>query len=238
MKLFLIITKLLLICFYYSYSASQIPYTLKKVGITENIGISINKNIFLENYDLNSYTLDFFFTQSKPLVVFFGYYTCPMLCHYVANGVVQLLNQTSLVLGKDFNLLMLSINPNDDASTANDFAKNYLSKLNENLDGNAWYFMTASSDVISQFTTSLGFFYRHDVKSDQFAHSAAIIVLTPKGIVSRYLYGINFNPFDFKMSILEANKENVSSNLDKLLLFCYNYDPQNKTYVILAKKLM
>eukprot|EP01046_Picozoa_sp_COSAG06_P045242 COSAG06_NODE_6226_length_3033_cov_1.039877_3_plen_274_part_00 len=219
-----------------------VPHTLREVGVTESIGSKLNYDAyrFIDSND-QFFSLGMLFDKNQAVLFFFGYYNCPMLCHFVAQGVTDLINQSDLIFGKDFVVVMLSINPDESQFSAAAFRDKYLSQLSPKYADNQahnWHFLRASSSDIQAITKGAGFYYRYESNRKDFAHSAAIMVLSPSAIYSRYLYGINYDVKDFKLSVIEARREKQVSTLDRLLLFCYNYDPQSKKYVLMAKRVM
>ncbi|MEK9657895.1 MAG: SCO family protein [bacterium] len=214
--------------------------TLREVYVTENIGRQLPLDVEVKDINEDIIPISRFFNQGKPIVLFFGYYTCPMLCHFVAQGVSAAINDASLKLGLDYRVLMLSINPDERLSAAIGFRDQYVSKLSSDVkdEETDWHFLRADLPAIDRLSDALGFSFRYNANSKEFAHSAVIFILSPKGKISRYLYGISFQKLDFKLAILEASDEKYISSMDRLLLFCYNYDPQSRVYVIMAKRIM
>lgn len=220
------------------FSVTQIPQTLRNVGVSENLGSFVNFDslnifdVFGKKIDMNN------FKNYRPKVFYFGYYTCPMLCHFVAKGVLDAINEATLSLGRDYDVFMMSVNPDENAKSALLFRDKYVSSLKKVHQTNSWHFLRGDENSIKSLTNQFGFSYYYLKKSNDFAHSAVIMILTPEFQISRYLYGVMFSPKDFKLSLLEASDKKVISSLNKLLLFCYNYDPQSKKYVLFARNLM
>jgi len=230
---------LISLSFFTLSAATQIPQTLRKVGVSENLGTFLKfENLNLLNSDGEKFNISSLFLNGRSKVFYFGYYTCPMLCHFVAKGVEDAVKASSLRLGSEYDVIMMSLNPYEDVTSAKKFRKKYTSTLSRAHDSNSWYFLMGDVDSIISLTSQFGFSYYYVADSNDFAHSAVIMILTPEAQISRYLYGVTYSPSDFKLSLLEASDERVVSTLNKLLLFCYSYDPQSKKYVLFAKNLM
>jgi protein SCO1 len=216
----------------------QIPVTLREVGVSENIGLQVPLDLNFTNEFGNSVTLQDLFNKDKSVILNLAYYTCPMLCHLVATGLHSSLIQLPFNIGDKYDVVSLSIDPNDTPENARAFEEKYASSLTGDTPKEFWHFLTGNQKNISKLTNSVGFNYRFNPKTQQFAHSAVIIILTPDGKIKRYLYGIEYNSFDVKLAILESIDTNKISGVERVLLFCYNYDPQGKKYVIYAYNVM
>lgn len=228
----------LLFCSFNSFCAESVPPTLKSVGVSENLGAYVPLNVSFYDADGTGVSLNTFFHNDKAVILNLAYYTCPMLCHFVANGLVEGLKQLPFPVGQKYDVITISINPNDTSAAQNGFRNRYLKSLNQKSASENWAFLRGDQSSIKSITDAVGFKYRYDEMSKEFAHSGVIVVLTEDGKISRYLYGIEFSPFDLKMGVLEALDKKVISSVDHLLLFCYNYDPQSRKYVIYAWNIM
>lgn len=213
-----------------------IPYQLTNVGINEKLGNTVSLDIKLKDELGNEIALKNLIS-TKPILINFVYYSCPMLCNLLADGLVDGLN-ASEIKDKDLQLISISIDHKDNKISASAFKEKYIKKLNNSSLGNNWKFLTGNEEDIRKVADSIGFNYQYDKKSKEYAHSAGIIFLTPQGKISRYLYGISFNPFDLKLGTLEAKDKKLKSSVEKVLLFCYNYDPDTQGYVLYAVNFM
>ncbi len=217
----------------------MMPPDLKTVGIEERLGARFPQDLSALNQEGVSVSLDSYFKSGRPVILNLAYYSCPMLCHFVATGLAEGLKQTTLKIGEDYDVISVSFDPEDTVSNAKQFSKKYQSLLGQPLADSHWSFLIVSPNVVDVLTDSVGFsYFKTQSKTDRFAHSSAIVVFTPDGRVSRYLYGISFSAFDLKMAISEAKLGHQKSTVDKLMLFCYNYDPQSRKYVFYAVNLM
>ena len=192
--------------------------------------------LFNENgeiVDLNKYL------NKTPILLNFAYYTCPMLCHLIVSGLIDALSSIPERFQKNIQILTLSIDHRDDKFSTLLFKDKYIKMLKEKtLVDVKWEFLYGNPKTVKHIADMVGFNYVFDSKTNQFSHPSSIVFLSPEGIISRYLYGIKFNPFDVKMSILDASKNKSVSTVDSILLFCYNYDPSEEGYVLQAVNLM
>ncbi len=164
-----------------------------------------------------------------------------MLCHLVLNGLSQTFNTTSLKLGKDFKALSISFDPKDSKEKALQTQEKYLNQIKNHqkkANNKNWTFLVSSQKNISKLTEAVGFKYKYLKKVNEFSHGAAIFILSPKGKITRYLYGINYKSLDFRLAISEAKKEKERSSLEKILLYCYRYNPNENSYTLHAINTM
>ena len=231
----------LLLLFVFSFSvfaAESIPPTLKQVGVDEKVGDKVLSSHEFFLHDGSAFDFNSIFDGKRAVILNLAYYSCPMLCHLVSGGMADGMKDLPFPVGSKYQALTLSIDPEDTVETASAFRNRYLSELDQESGSEFWKFVYCSDEAISEITKSVGFNYRFDPKSEEFAHSAVIMIFTPDGKISRYLYGIEFRPFDLKMALLEAIDKKYISTVDRVLLFCYNYDPQSRKYVLFAQNLM
>lgn len=179
-----------------------------------------------------------YLNRDRPVILIMGYYTCPMLCNLVFNGVRDAINEMPLKMGEDFMVVTVSIDSTETEVVASAKKKNYLKSLKKEAPENAWMFLTGAAGQSRALAEAIGFKYYYDTKSEQFAHAALLTILTPDGTISRYLYGIQFNPMDLRLALVEASEGKIGNTLDKILLYCYHYDPQSRGYTLFAERLM
>jgi len=179
-----------------------------------------------------------YFSDDDPVMLIMAYYECPMLCNLVMNGVIQGAREVSLIPGEDYKILTVSIDPTETTELAVAKKQNYVNSFDREGAGKGWTFFTATEDQSVKLADAIGFKYYYDEDLQQYAHSAVVTVLTGEGVISRYLYGIEFNPRDLKLALLEASEGKVGNTLDRILLYCYRYDPDAGSYTILATNIM
>jgi protein SCO1/2 len=158
------------------------------------------------------------------------YYECPMLCTQVLNGLVSSLETLNLSVGRDFDVIAVSFNPKEGPGLASQKKAAYVHRYGRPETADGWHFLTGTQESITRLTQAVGFQYAFDEKIGQFAHGAAIEVITPKGTIARYFYGIDFSPRDLRLGLVEASGGHLGTMADGVLLFCYHYDPETGKY--------
>ncbi len=206
----------------------QIPM-LREVGIDQRLGEGIPLDTpFVDEAGRDVRIGDYF--GARPVVLALVYYECPMLCTQVLNGLVGSLEALSFTPGREFEVVVISFDPGETPALAAQKKTSYLQRYDRDGAGPGVHFLTGRQTSVDAVTRAVGFRYAYDAAIDQYAHPAAITVLTPEGRVSRYLFGIEFAPRDMKLALIEAADHQIGSALDQALLFCYHYDPATGTY--------
>ena len=170
------------------------------------------------------------FASQRPTILILAYYRCPQLCTLILNGVLEGLKGLSFRPGADFNVVTVSFDPRETPELAAAKKAHYLEDYAHPGAEGSWHFLTGDKDQIDRVATAVGFHYEYDAQHDRFNHPSGIMILTPDGRVSRYLFGIRFLSRDLKLGIMEASEGRVGSLADQLLLFCFHYDPQVGAY--------
>jgi len=216
----------------------NIPAELEGIQIDNKIGTWLPKDIRLIDINQQEVSLEQLLNTAKPTILTLGYYECPMLCSLVLNGLLNGLRGLGFTAGQDFNIISVTINPNEGVALAAQKQKNYLHELDRYQGERAWQFFVGTQAQVSLLAKAVGFNYRYDEKTKQYAHAAGIFVLTKEGRLSRTLYGIDYPAKDLRLALIEAGQGKLGSVVDRLLLFCYHYDPQGRKYVLYAMNLM
>ncbi len=213
-------------------ATTGLPEPLKAVGIEQKLGGQLPLDTELKDEDGRIVKLGNYFNSGRPVILAFVYYECPMLCNQVLNGLTGSLKGISFDAGKEFDVVAISFDAreNDVADLAKNKKASYLERYNRPGSENGWHFLTGTQDSIDKVTSAAGFSYKWDEKSNQFAHAAAIMIVTPDGKLSRYFYGIDYSPKDVKFGIMESAESKVGSASEQLLLYCYHYDPSTGKY--------
>jgi protein SCO1/2 len=218
---------------------TSLPPELEGVGIVEKLGNKVDLNLEFAGEGGRTVALSQFFGNgNKPVLLNLVYYTCPMLCNLILNAQTSTLREVPWVPGKDFQIVTISIDPRDTPEIASGKRAAYLENYGKTVEPGGWRFLTDYNGNVQKLADQVGFRYRWDEKQEQYAHSAALMFLTPDGRVSRYLYGIKYNPRDVRLALTEAGEGKMGSTVDKLLLYCFHYDPEAKSYVLFAMNLM
>jgi protein SCO1/2 len=174
------------------------------------------------------------FVGERPVVLALVYYECPMLCNQVLNGLTQTLKVMSLDVGRDFDVVAVSFDPKEETKLARTKKLAYVSKYGREKSTEGWHFLTGRQESIAALADSVGFRYRWDDTSQQWAHGAGIVLLTPGGVVSRYFYGIEYGVRDVRLGLVEASQNRIGSLADQVMLLCFQYDPMAGRYGVVA----
>lgn len=209
---------------------------VKDIGVDEKLGSTIPLDLTFNDEDGSPVKLADFFQEGKPVILTPVYYGCPRVCTFILNGVQDAVNGLSAIsLGKDFKIVSVSFDPTEAHGLAKEKAANYYKGLtNSHFPKGNWRFLTGNQENIAKLMQAIGFKYKKD--GDEYAHPSTLVVLTPDGKISRYLYGIQYEPKDVKLSLLEASNGEIGSSrlLNKVMLFCYEFDPVGKKYALQA----
>ena len=207
-----------------------LPAALQDVEIEERLGTKLPQGARFTTQDGAAVRLGDLFPGKRPVVVSLVYFSCPMLCGLVLTGMARGMRETGLELGKDFDAVTLSFDPRDTTKIAAERQRGYLQAVGRPEAKRAWTFLIGQEPEIRAVTEAVGFKYAYDERTKQYAHAAAIFVMTPDGRVSRYLYGIEFPARDVRLALVEAGQGRVGTSFDRLLLTCYRYDPASRKY--------
>ena len=203
-----------------------------QIGIDEKLDQTIPLNLKFCNEHNDTITLGDLVKQ--PTVLSFVYFDCPGLCSPLQQGISEVIDQSDLTIGKDYKVITISFNYRDDPQKAGKKKKNFAQTISKNKCAN-WFYLTSDSANINAILKAVG--YKVKVTGMDFAHPSGIVVVSPKGKITRYLYGLKFLPFDFKMAIIEAQKELSRPTISKVLDFCFAYDQEGKKYTLQVTKL-
>lgn len=217
-----------------------VPRHLRGVTVEQNLGGRIPSDLPLRDSQGRNIKTGYLIDGQKPTIVTLNYSSCPMLCSVQLNQLTQSLQQLDLQIGKDFNLLTVSIDPNETTAQAAQTKAGYVSQLQQSQRGaeSGWVFCTASQSVITALADVLGFRYRYDRPSGEYFHPAMAAYVSPDGIITRYSLDVGFEPDDMKLALVEAGNGTVGSVVDQFVLWCSNFDPNSNSYVPQAWLLM
>lgn len=171
-----------------------------------------------------------YFQKGRPVVITLVYFSCPMLCNLVLDGLTTSIANIKMEPGKDYELLTISFDHRDTPALAAEKKEIYSRRYGRKGADEGWHFLTTDEPTVRKITAALGFRYAWDPKAQQFAHGTMTAVITPEGHVSRYLFGIENPSRDLRLGIVEASDGKIGSPTDQLLLLCYHYDPATGTY--------
>lgn len=175
-------------------------------------------------------TLADYFGKKKPVVLVPGYYDCPMFCTLIANGMIQGFQDLKLDVGRDFEVLHFSIDPKEGPAEAIAKKQLYLRRYGRPGADAGWHFLTGNEEAVRRLADEIGFHYLYDPASGQYAHPSGFVVLTPEGKIARYFFGMNFEPKQLRLALVEASENRIGSPIDQLLLLCFHYNPITGKY--------
>jgi protein SCO1 len=208
------------------------------IGVDERLGDTVPTDIRLVDRHGAPVSLGDAFDGERPSVLVFAYHDCPMLCSLVLNAVTKAVRESTLALGPDYRVLVVSIDPADGPEQSSAAHARYAAYFDDPAAAEAYAFLTAEEAEIRRLTDAVGFRYEWVESRQEWAHAAVAIFLSPKGTVTRYLYGLDFPARDFRTAVLEAGEGRIGSPMDQLLLYCFVYDPEAGGYVLHAMNAM
>jgi protein SCO1/2 len=211
------------------YPATAKPGLLAKIRVDQRLNERVPLDLPFVDETGRAVRLGDYFGR-RPVLLALAYYECPMLCTQVLNGVVGSLSTLSFDVGREFDVVVVSINPKEGPGLAAQKKAAYLDRYRRPQTAAGWHFLTGPQDSITKLADAVGFRYAYDEEIGQYAHAAVVELLTPRGIISRYFYGIEFAPRDIKFGVMEASEERIGSAIDQALLLCYHYDPTTGRY--------
>jgi protein SCO1/2 len=219
-------------------AGQSVPPALIDVGIDEHLGEQIPLDAEFRDDSDFTVALSRYFHSGKPVLFNFAYYRCPMLCNLVLSGMVESFKHVEWTPGKEFEVVTLSIDPQEGPDAAAAKKRTHMEALGRPEAAAGWHFLTGKESQIARVAAAIGFRYHYNRSTDDFSHTAAIFALSPDGKICRYLYGVTYAPQDVKLALVESKDGKTLSVGERLLLFCYHYDPNAKGYVLFAGYLM
>jgi protein SCO1/2 len=203
---------------------------LEDVRIEEKLGGPLPLDARLVDGSGRPYPLRQAFDGKHPVVLALVYYDCPMLCGLILSGMAKAMRENGLELGRDYQAVTISFDPDEKPVQGAERRRGYLQSMGKTDAGAEWPFLVGPGEATRRIGDAAGFYYKRDPVTGEWAHLAAIFVLTPDGKVSRYLYGIEYDPKDFRLAVVEAANGRVGTSFDRFLLTCYRYDPASRRY--------
>jgi protein SCO1/2 len=205
------------------------PGLLKQIGIDQRLQQQVPLDLPFKDETGRDVRLGEYFGK-RPVILVLGYYECPMLCTQVLNGLVSALGILSFDAGREFDVVAVSIDPKETPGLAAQKKQSYMERYQRPGTVGGWHFLTGTEASIRDLANAVGFRYAFDDEIQQYAHAAVIEVLTPRGVISKYFYGIEFSARDIKFGLMEASEDRIGSAVDSVLLLCYHYDPTTGKY--------
>lgn len=218
-------------------SSSNIPAPLQEVGFDQNLDQQVPLDLSFKDETGKAVRLSDYLGK-RPAILVLAYYECPHLCTLVLNGVAKSALQIGLKLGGDYSVITVSINPKETPQLATAKKASYMRLLGKDADPKGWHFLTGTQDSISRLAKAVGFRYKYESESGQYAHASGIMVMTPKGKLSHYFFGIEFPARDLRLALVAASNGKIGSAVDQLLLFCCDYDPVTGKYDLVINRMV
>lgn len=199
------------------------------VGIDQHLDQKLPMDLEFTDSEGHRVRLGDLFGQ-RPVVLNLVYYECPMLCTLVLNGLVKAMRAMVLELGRDYDVISVSIDPDEGPELAKTKKQAYLKRYGRKGSEHGWHMLTGDEQSIRALADAVGFRYRYDPKSDEFAHAAGIMVVTPEGRLARYFFDVEYAPRDLRLALVEASQGRIGNLVDAVTLLCYHYDPTTGKY--------
>ena len=209
---------------------TQRPAGLQFVGIDQHLNAEVPGNIEFRDELGNPVQLSDYFGHGRPVILNLGYYQCPMLCSELLQGLVGSMKALTFDLGNDFDVVTVSFDPRETTEMAAAKKRDIMKRYGRANTEQGWHFLTGRADQIEALTKAVGFQFQFDPKTNQYAHAAAIVMLTPDRHISGYFYGVEFSPKDLRLGLVQASQNNIGNVSDQVLLYCYHYDPMTGKY--------
>jgi protein SCO1/2 len=219
-------------------SSAQLPPGLAGVGIQQKLDNQLPLHLKFRDEYGQEVTLGKYFESKKPVLLAPVYYRCPMLCTQIMSGLEGALRAVTFNPGQDFEIVAFSFDPKDSPETALAKKDMYMKRYRRPDTKNGWHFLTGDEESIKALTAALGYGYKYDPKTDQYAHASGVMIATPQGRLSKYFYGVEYSPRDLRLGLVEASENKIGNPVDALLLFCFHYDPATGKYGAVAMNMI
>lgn len=211
---------------------------LDGLNVEEKLSQKLDLNRTFKDESGQTVPLSQYFDGKRPVLMAMVYYSCPNLCNYQLNGLLDAFKNMKGSLGREFQFVAVSMNHKEDSDLAAAKKETYMTALGQVGAENAWHFLTGDETSVKALANELGFKFRWDETGKQYAHSAVAYVVTPDGVISRYLYGIEFAPSTLRLSLIEAAQGKIGNIVDHIMLFCFQFNPTKNKYTIYAFNVM
>jgi protein SCO1/2 len=218
--------------------SDKVPQELENVGVTERLGEKLDPNLQFTNDLGQTVTLGQYFGGTKPVVMAMIYYNCPSLCNFQLNGLLDTVKKMKGRAGQDYDLVAVSMDHTETAAVASAKKANYLKVLNQPGAEAGWHFLVGDEANVGALAQQLGFQFKWNEVRKEFAHSAVTYIVTPGGVISRYLHGIEFAPETLRMALVEASDGHIGNIIEQFVLFCFQFNPAKNKYTLYAFNIM
>lgn len=206
------------------------PPGLENVGIDQRLNEQVPLDLEFKDETGKTVKLGDYFHQGRPVVLNLVYYQCPMLCGEVLQGLSAALKVLKFTPGKEFEVVTISIDSREKPELAAQKKATYIKRVGRPEIAAGWHFLVGDKPQIEKLAEAVGFHYQYDPKTDQFAHAAGIMLVTPQGRMAQYYYGVEYSAKDMRLGIIEASQNKIGTLADQVILYCYHYDPRTGKY--------
>lgn len=213
------------------------PAALREVAFDQRVNEQVPLDLVFRDEERRHVRLGDYFGQ-KPVILALVYHRCQNLCPLLLDGLIRALRPLSFSAGDQFNVVVMSFDPRDLPAVAAAKKAEVLQRYGRPAAARGWHFLTGEEATIRRLAGAVGFQYAYDAATDQYAHAAGLVILSPQGKIFRYLYGIEYSPRVLRLSLVEASERGIGSPIDQVLLFCYHYDPATGRYSLLVMRLV
>lgn len=211
-----------------------LPGALQGVGIDQNLNVQLPLDLTFRDELGRTVPLSTYFHGGRPVILAPVYYRCPMLCTQILNGLASSLKAVSFNPGQEFEVVAFSFDPKDTVEIAAAKKEMYLRRYGRANTANGWHFLTGDEPNIKALMDAVGFHYKYDPATDQYAHASGVMIVNPDGRLSKYFYGVEYAPRDVRLGLVEASLDKIGTPVDQVLLYCYHYDPTTGKYGAVA----
>ncbi len=218
-------------------SSQTRPPGLEGVGIDQKLDAQVPLDLAFVDENGERVSLGRYFGD-KPVLLTLVYYECPMLCTEILNGVLRAARTMNFQIGKEFEIVTVSIDPGETPRLAAEKKVYYAGGYGREGAAQGWHFLTGREEEIHRLADAVGFQYRYDPATDLYSHASSIMLLTPQGRVSRYFFGVEYSPRDLRLGMVEASENKIGSPIDQALLYCFHYDPATGKYSVVIMNVL
>lgn len=217
---------------------AKIPAEVEGLEPDEKLNEHIPLSLTFKDERGKTVTLDDYFKGDKPVILNLGYFRCPMLCGLILNGLTDAMKEIPWTPGQEFEVLTVSFDARETPTLANLKKQNYIKSFGRPSAAAGWHFLTGDEANIQALCDAVGYKFRWNAKRAEYAHPSVLIIMTPEGKISRYLYGVQFVPTTLRLSLVEASQGKIGTTKDRVLLYCFHYDADAGTYSLAAQRVM
>ncbi len=219
-------------------SAERLPPQFGDVAIVQRLNQQIPLDLGFRDETGQTVTLRRYFQPDRPVILNLVYYNCSMICGEVMEGLASALSRVKFDLGQQYEVLTVSFDPRDTPAIAVTTKAKYVQVYGRPGAEEGWHFLTGDQPSIRALTDAVGFHYYWDKRTQQFAHAAGIMLLTPEGRVAQYYYGARYYPSDLRLGLVQASQNHIGTLADQIVLYCYHYDPRTGRYGAIVSRVV